>query len=343
MEYEVTIGIPLFHSVDYIVETMESALAQTFESIEFLVVDDGGNDGSYEAVESLRRQHCRGHQIRLLRNSENRGVGYTRNRIIDEARGRYLYFLDSDDTIEPSTIEMLYGAVKQHQAEVAYGSYEIINRAKLQDVEVYQKDDACLFGDGLLAEYALSHVGIFHVSACNCLMDLSFLRQSGVRFTDARFWEDMAFTYELVPKVKRAVLFSHVTYHYLRHPGSLSHYQAREQLDKEEILANASTLDYLKSKCREHLGKSYLPYMCYNLELNSFYLVCHIQRLSHHISPPFTLREMRAIIGHPLRLADVLGFHSMLLHNILFWLMGILPLPVFAISITVLGKAKRAI
>ncbi len=343
MRFEVTIGIPLFCSVDYIRQTMESALAQTFEPIEFLVIDDGGNDGSMAVIKELQQTHPRGGHIHIVTNPKNMGAGYSRNRIIDEAKGKYLYFMDSDDTIEANTIQLLYDAIVKNQAEVAYGSYEIVDLSAPHRREVYQKDDVCLPGDGQLAEYALSHVGRFHVSACNCLMDLEFLRQSGVRFINTNYWEDMAFTYELVPKVTRAVLLSCVTYHYLRHSGSLSHYQAREQLHKEEVLANASTLNYLKEKCKAYRGQSFLPYMCYNLELNSFYIVCHILKNAHLIAPGFSHHEMRDVLCHPLSLSDILRFRSLLLQNLLFWLIGRLPIPLFSVSVKVLGKLKKAI
>lgn len=343
MRFEVTIGIPLFCSVDYIRQTMESALAQTFEPIEFLVIDDGGNDGSIAVIKELQQTHPRGVHIHIVTNPKNMGAGYSRNRIIDEAKGKFLYFMDSDDTIEPNTIQLLYDAIVKNQAEVAYGSYEIVDLSAPHRREVYQKDDVCLSGDGQLAEYALSHVGRFHVSACNCLMDLEFLRQSGVRFINTNYWEDMAFTYELVPKVTRAILLSSVTYHYLRHSGSLSHYQAREQLHKEEVSANASTLNYLKEKCKAYRGQSFLPYMCYNLELNSFYIVCHILKNAHLIAPGFSHHEMRDIFCHPQSLSDILRFRSLLLQNLLFWLIGRLPIPLFSVSVKVLGKLKRAI
>ena len=343
MRFEVTIGIPLFCSVDYIRQTMESALAQTFEPIEFLVIDDGGNDGSIAVIKELQQTHPRGVHIHIVTNPKNMGAGYSRNRIIDEAKGKYLYFMDSDDTIEANTIQLLYDAIVKNQAEVAYGSYEIVDLSAPHRREVYQKDDVCLSGDWQLAEYALSHVCRFHVSACNCLMDLEFLRQSGVRFINTNYWEDMAFTYELVPKVTRAVLLSCVTYHYLRHSGSLSHYQAREQLHKEEVLANASTLNYLKEKCKAYRGHSFLPYMCYNLELNSFYIICHVLKNAHLIVPGFSHHEMRDIFCHPQSLSDILRFRSMLLQNLLFWLIGRLPIPLFSVSVKVLGKLKKAI
>ena len=86
------------------------------------------------------------------------------------------------------------------------------------------------------------------------MIDLFFLRQTGVRFIDVSYWEDMTYTIELVTKVTNAVLLDDVTYHYIRHQGSLSHYQTPEKLEKQEILRNVSVIHSLKEKCRaEHL------------------------------------------------------------------------------------------
>ena len=113
MDYEVTIGIPVYNVAKYIRFTMDSALAQTFDSIEFLILDDCGTDGSMDIVREYKQMHSRGKDIRIVRPPQNGGIGNARNKIIEEAQGRYLYFLDADDTIASNAIELLYkSAVK---------------------------------------------------------------------------------------------------------------------------------------------------------------------------------------------------------------------------------------
>ena len=97
MEYEVTIGIPVYNVEKFIRLTMDSALAQTFDNIEFLVLDDCGTDGSMDIVREYQRTQPRGRDIRIVCQPQNGGLGRARNRIIEEARGRYLYHLDADD------------------------------------------------------------------------------------------------------------------------------------------------------------------------------------------------------------------------------------------------------
>lgn len=341
--YAVTIGIPVYKSVDYILDTMNSALAQTFPDIEILIVDDCGNDGTMDVIKKFQMNHPRGKDICVVTNDTNQSVSYSRNRIIDEAKGQYLYFMDSDDTIEPNTIQLLYDAILKNQAQIAYASYDIIDGINKSHKEVYRKDSLVLNGVDKLALYAFKNNHKFQVSVCNHLIDLTFLRKSGIRFMHFSYWEDMVYTAELVTKVECAVLLPNITYHYLRRPGSLSNYQNRDVYDKREIMKNATVLKLLKDKCTEFVGKEYIPYYCYNLEMDSFYAICHIMRTSCRITPQVTMSEMRSILHHPLSMFEILRFKHKMFPNLVFYVIANLPIPLFSPSIWLLGKMKRAI
>jgi glycosyltransferase involved in cell wall biosynthesis len=336
----VTIGIPVFQAKDYIEATMQSALSQTYPNIEFLVVDDCGNDGTVDVIEQLQKSHPRGQSIRIVRNEHNMGVGPSRNRIIDEAEGRYLYFMDSDDVIEPNTIELLLEAILQHHADIVYASYEKIDNVDNGPTKQFVYPSLSLHQPEALAMYAFKNYGSFQVSVCNWLVDLTFLRETGLMFIDAMYWEDMAFTYELVTKVRRAVLLPNIAYHYLCRPHSLSNYHDREVICKEEIQKNISTIDYLKWKCRQLRDKTYAPYMCYDLEMNSFYIICHILKHQQRISPSFTNAELHQCMQLPLSFSDLVRFKHKRAYNIALWLIAHLPIPVFMPIIKVLGRKK---
>ena len=82
MAYEVTIGIPVYNIERYVRLAMDSALAQTFPSIEFLVLDDCGTDSSMDIVREYQQNHPRGKNIRIVRQPQNGGIGKARNRIV---------------------------------------------------------------------------------------------------------------------------------------------------------------------------------------------------------------------------------------------------------------------
>ncbi len=343
MHYDVTIGIPVYRAVDFIEKTMESALNQTYDNIEYLVIDDCGNDGSIHIVERYQAEHPRGKDIRILYNDNNYGVGYSRNRIMDEAQGKYLYFLDSDDMMEPDTIQIMTDEMLQYGADVVYGSLERIDLVGQSPGRLMILPNRYFESEDEMAFYAFKNYNSFQISVCNCLMNMTFIRDNHLRFIDTSFWEDLAFTYDLVVKVKRAVMLSAITYHYQCRSGSLSHYQKRDKYEKSEILENVSTLNYMKSKCRDLIGKSYLPYLCYNLVINSFYTICHILKNRNRIIPCVTYREMSTVLNHPMKLLELLHFNDKQSPNLLLWTISILP-PFISIPIIwCLGRLKGVI
>ena len=343
MQYDVTIGIPVFRAKGYIEKTMASALAQTFPSIEFLIVDDCGEDGSIAVVEQIRQEHPRGKNIRIVSHSRNLGVGVARNRILSEARGRYLYFLDSDDIMEPETISKFVSVMYKYNADVVYGSWkrvDMVNHSSTKE-NIYPYKE--LLKPDSLAMYVFRNYSSFRISVCNCLMDITFLREEKLQFIDSAFWEDLVFTYEMVTKVKRAILLPDVTYQYLCRPGSLSHYQDRAILQKDEILNNAQTINYLKDKCRGLTKKPYIPYLCYNLEMNSFYIICHILKNRYRINPEIAQAEMHGFLRHPMDLKYIMAFRNKLYQNLFFWLISHMPSFISVSIIGLLGKIKKII
>jgi hypothetical protein len=157
------------------------------------------------------------------------------------------------------------------------------------------------------------------------------------------YWEDIAFTYDLATKLQKVVLLPDVTYHYLCRPYSLSHYHDREFLQRNEILQNVTTIDYLKSQCCKLRSKTYAPNLCRALQMFSFYIVCYVLKSQKRITPAITYREMRQMMHYPLRLNDIMRFGQMRMLNVALWLIPHLPVPFFILTIRLLGKIKKVL
>lgn len=341
MRYEVTIGIPVYKAVDYIGATMESALNQTFNNIEYLVVDDCGNDGTIQIVERLQKEHPRGKDIHILYNKQNLGVGKTRNIVLDQAQGEYLFFLDSDDVIELDAIEKMVKVAHDYQAEVIYGSWIRVDNVHHSPVQYNYYSDLQFMNPDELAMYAFKNYSSFRISVCNALFSLNLIRLNHLRFIDTIYWEDLAFTYDLVPKVSRAVFLSDITYHYLCRPGSLSQYQDRIKLNMSEITRNISTINYLKGECLQYKNKDYFPYLCYNLGMNSFYIVSYALNHIDRISPAFQKRDLRDYMYFPAKFTEIIRFKNKRLPNFVLWLISHLPSNILAFSVVGLEKIKK--
>ena len=119
----VSVVMPLFNSEAYVFETLASVKAQTYSNWELIVIDDGSTDASYSIVSKASVVDSR---IRLLRNSTNMGVAKTRNRGVVEARGRFLAFLDADDTWMPEKLARQIDYMVTKRCSMCFTSYETI-------------------------------------------------------------------------------------------------------------------------------------------------------------------------------------------------------------------------
>lgn len=119
----VSIVTPCFDCADFIGETIRSVLEQTFELWEMLIVDDGSRDHSSEIVSEFMRDDSR---VRLIR-QDNAGPARARQTAIDEARGRYIAFLDSDDLWLPEKLRIQLETMKAKNAAVSYTAYRRIS------------------------------------------------------------------------------------------------------------------------------------------------------------------------------------------------------------------------
>lgn len=341
MEYDVTIGIPVYRVESFIRRTMESALSQTYPSIEFLLVDDGSDDHSIEIVQEIKAVHPRGADIHIITLPNNSGAYEARNLIIDKALGSYLYFMDSDDVIESDTIEILMKEAKDFRADIVFGSYE---KTELSGKKVLYQYPQLRFENGdEFACFAYRRYAGIQASACNYIIKLSILREKELRFCHSKFWEDTVFTLELVSYVNRAVLLPNITYHYLCREHSLTDIHYDDRIDKQELQQYLSTIDHLKQGKNRLRNKVYFPHWCFIIVMSDIYIICNILKRHQYIVPSFGNNELRNSLKHPASFSEIMAFKQKKFQNIVLYLLGKLPSSVCILLIRLFGNTKGLI
>lgn len=117
----VSIVIPTFNRKRFVCEAIDSCLAQTYQNIEIIVIDDGSTDGSAEHLQNLY-----GERIRLMR-QRNQGPAIARNRGIWAARGEFTHFLDADDQLLPRKIATCLRLFRQRRdIDVVHTYYQFV-------------------------------------------------------------------------------------------------------------------------------------------------------------------------------------------------------------------------
>ena len=119
----ISIIVPVYNVENFIEETMESVLAQTYADWELLLVEDCSNDNTVTLIRQYM-ERTGDSRIRLLRQPANMGAARARNRGLREAEGRYVSYLDADDLWVPQKLEKELAFMKEKDAAFAFTGYE---------------------------------------------------------------------------------------------------------------------------------------------------------------------------------------------------------------------------
>lgn len=124
---KISVLVPVYGVEKYIARCAESLFGQTYEDLEYVFVDDCTTDRSMAVLhEVMERWPGRKGQVRILRNDSNRGIGYTRQRLIDVATGDYVTFVDSDDYLPPRAMELLATEAARSGVEMVDGAWRSV-------------------------------------------------------------------------------------------------------------------------------------------------------------------------------------------------------------------------
>ncbi|MGV0752701.1 glycosyltransferase family 2 protein [Empedobacter brevis] len=120
-----SILIAHYNNWNYFQECYQSILKQTYQDYEIIIVDDCSTDNSYERLVELSKQN---NKIKLFRNSENKKVGFTKRRCVEEASGELCGFVDPDDKISETALQEIIDTYKLNPDVIAtYSKIQLIN------------------------------------------------------------------------------------------------------------------------------------------------------------------------------------------------------------------------
>lgn len=124
----ISIVMPAYNAAQYIEQSIESVLKQSYTNWELIIVDDCSVDDTYKIVDKLCLNEER---IKLFRMNENSGVAMARNFAISMSRGKYIAFLDSDDLWLPDKLEKQLNLMQEKKAVISYTAYRQFSMEKV--------------------------------------------------------------------------------------------------------------------------------------------------------------------------------------------------------------------
>ncbi len=117
----VSVIIPIYNAERYLSECLDSLICQTLTSFEILAVNDGSTDSSLAIIEKYAKRDDR----IIVFNQKNKGASSARNRALQEVRGEFVAFVDSDDVVEPEYLSTLYGVAQKQQSDLILFNFDL--------------------------------------------------------------------------------------------------------------------------------------------------------------------------------------------------------------------------
>lgn len=238
---EISIITTVYDAKDYLPQTIQSILAQTFCDFELILVDDGSPNGCGELCDEWAAND---HRIRVI-HKPNGGPASANNAGLDAAQGRYIGFVDSDDLIAPNMYEKLYQAIQQSGCAIAGCNARCIDREgaflprKVETVQTGLRDALELF-------YEVFQKGSMYAMLCwNKLIDARLFK--GIRFDETLYFGDDCNILHLIYDGQTINCLPDVLYYYRERQGSLTSALFRPRM-LDDLLVYQRWYEYLLNK-----------------------------------------------------------------------------------------------
>lgn len=222
--------LPLYRVQAWLPACIESLRSQLDDGVEILFLDDASPDDSADLVERLLPQ------ARVTRLPVNGGVSAARNRLLDDARGDYLWFIDPDDLVEPGVILRLKAQLARHRPDLLTFDFRVFDDGPCTDsVKPRHRHIASFDGPGniLMTDVDLRLRGMFANGQFHPWSKV--VRRAcwpaGLRFARGRIYEDLALYPRLALHTPRHVHIPEVWMAYRQRGGSLMSALCEQQLD----------------------------------------------------------------------------------------------------------------
>ena len=210
----ISIIMPVYGVEEYVGKAIESIQAQTFQDWELWAVDDGSPDKSGKICDEYAAKDGR---IRVI-HKENGGAPSARNTAIDQAEGKYFYFMDSDDWAEPTMLEDMYRLAEENASQLVITGYYIDSYYNEDEkyVQIQQVSDRVYSSQDEFRKdaYRLFDKNLLY-TPWNKLFLADYVRQNKLYFPDT-FWDDFPFCLSVIRDIERVVVTAQPYYHFMR-------------------------------------------------------------------------------------------------------------------------------
>ncbi len=260
---KVSVIVPVYNVEKYLPICLDSLLQQSLEDIEIICVDDRSTDDSRAILDFYSQKDDR---IRIIKNQNKRGSGGSRNRGLGEVRGKYVFFLDSDDWIDPDCLEILYEKSEELNLDMLF--FKLINyddnMNKFYKSDYYEVTPLKRFENKVFNYNDIDKNDFFNITVGpgNKLYSTKFLKKIGAQFPENLIHEDNAFYFEVMFNAERLSFYNYDFYNRRRRKNSITATFDDSLLDSVSIVELIFNY-FLENNYYEDYKEPLLNFLCY--------------------------------------------------------------------------------
>lgn len=229
-----SIIVPVYNVKQYLSQCVDSILQQSYTNFELLLIDDGSSDDSGKICDEYALKDNR---IRVF-HKQNGGVSSARNIGLDNAQGKWVVFVDSDDWVDEKMLETLFEYEQEYQTDLLfYGFQKEMLTGCFDNLNLFRKISGRYEGtDLVISACHLLETNDLLGWTCNKLFKNSIIQDLGIRFNkEFSVQEDLIFTLEYIKYVTNLAIYAYAPYHYRMVQDSLVNRMYPYSLHKKRI------------------------------------------------------------------------------------------------------------
>ncbi len=244
----ISVIVTAYNIEQYLPRCMDSLLAQTYEPMEIILVDDGSDDGTPELCDKYGEKNA---NVRVI-HKENGGPSDARNAGLDIAQGDFIGYVDGDDWTEPDMYEAMLTACEKNGAQIAICSYRQVGEGA---EEIHPTGNRLTLSREETLEYYISGHTQYHIyhSVWSKLFDRNVI--GDIRFLKGRKSEDIMYTTWALVRAEKCVFLDTPYYNYMvDRNGSIMNSKVHERRFRDEIPFWKEQAQYLRDMGMQQLA-----------------------------------------------------------------------------------------
>ena len=208
----VSIVVPVCNVENYLKECMDSILNQSLQNIEIICVDDGSTDHSLSILRSYEKKDIR---VKVITKA-NSGYGNTMNVGMEQAKGKYIGIVESDDYIDSIMFERLYDTAETYEADIVKSDHYIFSTKNGKNKSQYQWGCPLEYYNRVLNEEICPEIYTFTMMNWTGIYRTDFVKSNQIKHneTPGASFQDNGFWYQVISLAKKIVFINEAFYYY---------------------------------------------------------------------------------------------------------------------------------